>query len=232
MVYGIYRNVKQALQMRGGWKGLLEHMYVNGDYPFKFGRLVGTDAGGNKYYENTVDYTFGQHRWVEPSDIHNYDPTSIPPSWHSWMHHMSDSPGTSHDESDLLSTKMSSAKQILTKTSAPYTTSIGYTNDPPPNRLNNQHNLTQLRPRGYNVGNVQCYLPPGIGHTGSDGLYYTQPGSPYSGKQAEYVAAKMSGGEVPEKVVEGFKGATTVKVNEGMKPKFDNATLEALKKME
>ena len=58
-VYGVYRNVQLALKMRGGWKGLWDHMYTNGDYPFKIGRLVGTDAGGNKYYENTKVRTGG-----------------------------------------------------------------------------------------------------------------------------------------------------------------------------
>jgi hypothetical protein len=27
---------------------------------------MGCDAAGNRYYENRVDYPFGQHRWVEP----------------------------------------------------------------------------------------------------------------------------------------------------------------------
>lgn len=50
----------------------------NGDYPFKFGTYMGHDAAGNRYYENRVDYPFGQHRWVEPGDIHNFDSASIP----------------------------------------------------------------------------------------------------------------------------------------------------------
>ena len=28
MVYGVISNFRQALQMRGGWKGLLDHMYT------------------------------------------------------------------------------------------------------------------------------------------------------------------------------------------------------------
>ena len=54
-------------------------MSQNGDYPFKFGTYIGHDAAGNRYYENRVDYPFGQHRWVEPGDIHNFDSASIPP---------------------------------------------------------------------------------------------------------------------------------------------------------
>jgi hypothetical protein len=28
MVYSVIRNVQKALKYRGGWKGLLEHMYT------------------------------------------------------------------------------------------------------------------------------------------------------------------------------------------------------------
>jgi len=83
----------QATKARGGWRGVFNHMYSNGDYPFKFGKLVGVDQSGNKYFENTLDYPAGQHRWTEPADIHNYDASSISPEWHGWMHHMSDAPG-------------------------------------------------------------------------------------------------------------------------------------------
>lgn len=31
---------------------------------------MGADAAGNRYYENRVDYPFGQHRWVEPGTYH------------------------------------------------------------------------------------------------------------------------------------------------------------------
>ena len=72
----------------------------------QFGRLVGTDASGNNYYENTKDYPFGQHRWVEPYDIHNYDPSSITPRWHSWMHSMTDVPGNEEDTKDFFDEKV------------------------------------------------------------------------------------------------------------------------------
>tara|TARA_B110000090_G_C13077661_1_gene329743 strand:+ start:172 stop:447 length:276 start_codon:yes stop_codon:yes gene_type:complete len=70
-----------------GWKGTMNQLYLIGD--IKFGDLKGTDAFDNKYYEN-LDYPFGQHRWVEYSDIHNPDATMIQPEWHGWMHHMFD----------------------------------------------------------------------------------------------------------------------------------------------
>jgi hypothetical protein len=44
----------------------------------KFGQLKGVDSFGNKYYED-LDQPYGQHRWVEYSDIHNPDPTMIQP---------------------------------------------------------------------------------------------------------------------------------------------------------
>lgn len=98
MVWGVIRTVQQSLKYRGGWKGLLEHMYTNGDYPFKFGTLMGVDAAGNKYYENRKDYPFGQHRWVEPGDIHNFDSSSISPEWHGWMVSQNDAPPAAEDD--------------------------------------------------------------------------------------------------------------------------------------
>lgn len=55
----------------------------------KFGTLMGVDRNGNKYFEN-LEYPFGQHRWIEYKDIHNYEPTSVPPEWHGWLHHQTD----------------------------------------------------------------------------------------------------------------------------------------------
>ncbi len=46
----------------------------------KFGELKGTDRFGNKYYED-LDLPYGQHRWVEYADIHNFDPTNITPEY-------------------------------------------------------------------------------------------------------------------------------------------------------
>jgi NADH:ubiquinone oxidoreductase subunit len=50
---------------------------------------MGVDRNGNKYFEN-LEYPFGQHRWIEYKEIHNMEPTSIPPEWHGWMHHQTD----------------------------------------------------------------------------------------------------------------------------------------------
>lgn len=63
----------------------------------KFGALVGVDAAGNKYYENTVDYPYGQHRWVHyagGADFYAADGSNVPPEWHSWLHHIVAEPPT------------------------------------------------------------------------------------------------------------------------------------------
>mmetsp|Transcript_14036 Transcript_14036/g.27992 ORF Transcript_14036/g.27992 Transcript_14036/m.27992 type:complete len:216 (+) Transcript_14036:58-705(+) len=211
MVYGVVMNVRKAMAQRGGMWGLLKHMYTNGDYPLKFGRLVGEDKGGNKYYENTVDYPFGQHRWVEPYDIHNYDPSSIPPEWHSWMHSMTDVPGNEGDTSDYFEEKYAKdVRQILAKSDAIYDTSIGQTNPPPSNTVNNLHNLSQLRARGWGVGNPNFYMDPK-----KPDQYYTQPGSAYNGAQQKYVDDIMAG--KGEKKKAEPKSPLTEKEEEAMK---------------
>jgi len=48
---------------------------------WRLGRKVGTDAGGNVYYEAKK----GGRRWViyeGPNDA-----SRIPPEWHAWLHH-------------------------------------------------------------------------------------------------------------------------------------------------
>ncbi len=183
-VLGVVRNFQKALAQRGGWGnffgggGLLEHMYTNGDYPFKFGTHVGTDEGGNKYFENTVDYPYGQHRWVEYADIHNYDPTSIPPAWHSWMHYVSDTPGNQEDQ--FFEDTKKDIKPTLNTSHAPYDHGVAFQNPPPENEVNYMHNLSQLRARGWGVGNSVFMMGPD-----AKDQYYKQPGSPYNPKSRE-----------------------------------------------
>ena len=45
-----------------------------------FGKLVGKDNYGNKYYQNKKG-----KRWVIYSD--EIDASKIPPEWYSWIHH-------------------------------------------------------------------------------------------------------------------------------------------------
>jgi len=66
---------------------------------FRVGYLIGTDANGNKYYENK-DAPYTRTRWVEyptPSGVwaieDRYDGTMVSPEWYGWLHYMHDKPG-------------------------------------------------------------------------------------------------------------------------------------------
>lgn len=170
MVLSVIRGVQKSLKYRGGWKGLFEHMYTNGDYPFKFGTFMGADAAGNRYYENRVDYTFGQHRWVEPGDIHNFDSSSIAPEWQGWLTSMNDEPPCA--EQDYIDKKTDAVDQMCAS-NAPEKSNVGLMDDNW--NFKNLHNQTQVRSRGYGIGNPIVGLPPNAKDS-----YYTQPGSPYN----------------------------------------------------
>ena len=142
----------------------------NGDFPFKFGTYMGSDAFGNRYYENRVDYPFGQHRWVEPKDIHNFDASHVPPEWHGWMTHMNDATPTT--EQEYIDEKLQHTKRVEIS-HAPYQHNIGH--QEPYFNFHGMHNQSQIRSRGYGIGNPIVNLPPGV-----PDAYYTQPGSPYN----------------------------------------------------
>mmetsp|Transcript_24469 Transcript_24469/g.68685 ORF Transcript_24469/g.68685 Transcript_24469/m.68685 type:complete len:203 (+) Transcript_24469:317-925(+) len=131
---------------------------------------MGSDAFGNRYYENRVDYPFGQHRWVEPADMHNFDSTQVPPEWHGWMTHMHDETPDNEEE------QFNRLKQNIkpnAPSDAPYDHNIGYQNEV--FNFNGMHNQSQIRSRGYGIGNPVVGLPPHV-----PDAYYTQPGSPYN----------------------------------------------------
>ena len=142
----------------------------NGDYPFKFGTYMGTDPSGNRYYENRVDYPFGQHRWVEPGDIHNFDSASIPPEWHGWMVSMNDAP-PSAEESYIEGRKGDIIE--MCKSDAGIDHNVGHQEKI--YNFHHLHNLSTVRSRGYGIGNPIVGLPPDAKDS-----YYTQPGSPYN----------------------------------------------------
>mmetsp|Transcript_36371 Transcript_36371/g.75697 ORF Transcript_36371/g.75697 Transcript_36371/m.75697 type:complete len:208 (+) Transcript_36371:314-937(+) len=131
---------------------------------------MGCDAMGNRYYENRIDYPWGQQRWVEPSDINNFDATQIPPEWHGWMHHMNDATPLLEDE--YIAEKL---KHVMygEVSHNPFKHNIGH--QEPYFNFHGMHNLSQVRSRGYNIGNPVVGLPPG-----APDAYYTQPGSPYN----------------------------------------------------
>lgn len=56
------------------------------------GRLVGTDAGGNRYYEEKKPRGDGlrTRRWV----VYKGAPEAslVPPEWHAWLHYTTDAP--------------------------------------------------------------------------------------------------------------------------------------------
>ena len=61
-----------------------------------YGEFVGEDEFGNRYYRTKggkIDPTLGfERRWVIYNGI--AEASSIPPSWHGWMHHTVDVPPT------------------------------------------------------------------------------------------------------------------------------------------
>lgn len=111
---------------------------------FKFGELKGVDAFGNKYFENR-EYPFGQHRWVEYADIHNFDPTMIQPEWHGWMHHMYDEvPGETPKH----------PRKIIPSHNASNAIYDTHVYDPKIPAVI-QHNRSQFRQRGWQIGSLQ-----------------------------------------------------------------------------
>lgn len=60
-------------------------------HSYLFGKLVGEDAYGNRYYtEKSTRKSRKTRRWV----IYNgmAEPSKVPPEWHSWLHQTLDVP--------------------------------------------------------------------------------------------------------------------------------------------
>jgi len=131
---------------------------------------MGSDTAGNRYYENRVDYAIGQHRWVEPGDIHNFDSSSIPPEWHGWMTSMNDAPPVQEEE--FIAEGLKHVPPLCVS-NAPDASHVGHQEEM--FHFHNMHNQSQVRSRGYGIGNPIVGLPP---HAKDS--YYTQPGSPYN----------------------------------------------------
>lgn len=160
-LFGPLVKISRALKEKG-WKGTVTQLYLIGD--IKFGVHKGTDKFGNKYYED-LDLPFGQHRWVEYSNIHDYDATMIQPEWHGWMHHMYDeTPDEVSSPNPLSTTSVSHAI---------FNDHIGKIGEKV--EAQEQVDVTQYRQRGYKVGSRMT------GPEDPD-LYYKQPGHPLSEK--------------------------------------------------
>ncbi|KAI9503397.1 hypothetical protein GGI25_001831 [Coemansia spiralis] len=66
----------------------------------KWGRLVGTDELGNRYYVNPEE-RYGRERWCLPAaSPSKMDASQIPPRWHSWLHKTTDEVPKSSPEED------------------------------------------------------------------------------------------------------------------------------------
>ena len=66
-------------------------------YTWRKGELVGRDEMGNSYYRarSAVPDSISERRWV----IYNgySEASAIPPGWHGWMHHKTDTPPVAED---------------------------------------------------------------------------------------------------------------------------------------
>lgn len=131
---------------------------------------IGATCSHNVSYGIHQDYPFGQHRWVEPADIHNFDSSQIPPEWHGWMTSMNDA--TPSQEAEYIK-NMTKRINPNAPSDAPYKDNVGYQNKI--FNFNGMHNQSQIRSRGYGIGNPIVGLPPF-----APGAFYTQPGSPYN----------------------------------------------------
>ena len=155
---------------RFGWRGTFDRCFAMGTV--KFGKFVGEDHLGNKYYEDIFE-KHGQHRWVEYKDLWDYDAAMVPPSWHGWLCHMSDEPG--HDQDAYLIAKVKAAAQIDRTDSGPYDSHIGRTEY----EDGLMFNPTQMKNRGYKIGNLHKKWDEPDG-------YYKQPGSETSDAGGEF----------------------------------------------
>jgi NADH:ubiquinone oxidoreductase subunit len=61
-------------------------------YTWRKGEHVGTDQLGNAYYRATsaLPESIPERRWVIYKGY--AEPSQIPPGWHGWMHHRTDTP--------------------------------------------------------------------------------------------------------------------------------------------
>lgn len=104
------------------------------------------------------------------ADIHNYDASQVPPEWHGWMMHMNDA--TPDMEEEYIKDRLSH-KKVGEITHVPWTHNLGH--QEPYFNFHNMYNQSQVRSRGYGIGNYVVGLPPG-----APDAFYTQPGSPYN----------------------------------------------------
>ncbi|KAI5741441.1 probable NADH dehydrogenase [ubiquinone] 1 alpha subcomplex subunit 12 [Diaphorina citri] len=85
----VLENLRKIYKENGGLKNCWKTLYLTDD--LKFGKYVGIDQFGNKYYENPR-YFFGRNRWViyNPDVGLNYDGSMVPAEWYGWLHYKTD----------------------------------------------------------------------------------------------------------------------------------------------
>ena len=73
------------------WGG---NSWSNRIYTALRGRLVGTDADGSRYYEQSkgIGPLGVPRRWVIYKTL--AEASQVPPEWHGWLHYMVDTPPT------------------------------------------------------------------------------------------------------------------------------------------
>nr|WP_316653629.1 NADH:ubiquinone oxidoreductase subunit NDUFA12 [uncultured Gellertiella sp.] len=59
-------------------------------HTWRHGKRVGEDSLGNIYYQGGKDSEGRTRRWVIYRDY--AEASAIPPGWHGWMHHRTDTP--------------------------------------------------------------------------------------------------------------------------------------------
>jgi len=59
-------------------------------FTWRKGKRVGEDPFGNVYYEGSADKEGKPRRWVIYKKYS--EPSMIPPGWHGWIHHRTDTP--------------------------------------------------------------------------------------------------------------------------------------------
>ena len=94
----------------------------------------------------------------------------VPPEWHGWMLSMNDAPPTQEEE---LIDELKKRIKPSAPSDAPFDHNIGYQNEI--FNFNGMHNQSQIRSRGYGIGNSVVGLP-----AHAPDAFYTQPGSPYN----------------------------------------------------
>ena len=64
-------------------------------HTWRFGKSIGQDEAGNRYYQGGTDSEGRTRRWVIYNGVS--EASTIPPGWHGWMHYRVDTPPVSED---------------------------------------------------------------------------------------------------------------------------------------